>query len=81
MTFTVPENVSKVYIYVAKYKANTTKITINGGTAQTLTCNSDNGEYDKIEVDTSTNKTVTFATASGGRRAMVNTIEFVGLPA
>ncbi|MBP3423089.1 MAG: hypothetical protein J6K86_04915, partial [Clostridia bacterium] len=80
-TFTVPENVSTVYIYVAKYKANTTKITINGGTAQTLTCASNNGEYDKIEVDTSTNKNVTFATASGGLRAMVNTIEFVGLPA
>ena len=75
MTFTVPSDVNSVVLYVAKYKANTTKITVNG-TAYTLTKNSNDGEYDKITVDTSTNKTVTFETVNGGVRAMMNTIEF-----
>ena len=75
LTFTVPDNVTSVILYVAKYKTNTTKITVNG-TNYTLSKNSDNGEYDVIEVDTSETKTVTFATVSGGYRAMMNTIEF-----
>jgi hypothetical protein len=79
-SFTVGENVTEVRIYVAKYKANTSKITVNG-TAYTLTNNSNDGLYDVIVVDTTTVKTVTFATASGGVRCMVNAIEFVGTPA
>lgn len=75
-TFTVGDNVDKVYIYVANYKAKTAKITINGGDAQTLTKNSDDGEYDVIEIDTSVTKTVTVATVSGATRAMVNAIVF-----
>ncbi len=74
--FTVPDDVTSVIIYVAKYKAKTSKVTING-TTNTLTKSSDNGEYDEITVDTSSTKTVTFTTVSGGVRAMVNTIEFV----
>ena len=77
-TFTVPDDVTEVVIYVAKYKSNTTKISINGGTTQTLTKNSNDGAYDIITIDTSTNKTVTLSTVSGGYRAMVNTIEFNG---
>ncbi len=77
MTFTVPANVTKVYIEVAKYKANTTKIEVNG-TAYTLASASNNGEYDVIEVDTSETKTVTFATVSGGVRCMMNSITFYG---
>ena len=76
-TLTVGENVTKVIIYVAGYKANSAKIQINGGTAQTISTQSNSGSYTAIEIDTSTNKTITFATASGGYRAMVNTIEFV----
>ncbi len=75
-SFTVPNDVASVVIYVAKYKANTSKVTING-TTTTLTKSSNNGEYDAITVDTSTTKTVSLTTVSGGYRAMVNTIEFV----
>lgn len=77
-TFTVPENVTSVVIYVAQYKANTTKITVND-TSYTITTASNNGEYTAIEIDTSTTKTVTLTTVSGGYRAMVNTIEFIGI--
>ena len=77
MTFTVPENVTSVKIYVAKYKTNTAKVSING-TTYTLTKNSNDGAYDEIVVDTTSTKTITFATVSGGVRAMLNTIEFIG---
>ena len=76
-SFTVPDNVTQVTIYVAKYKSNTTKVTVNG-TTTTLTKNSDDGAYDAITVDTTTNKTVSVTTVSGGYRAMMNTIEFTG---
>ena len=75
-TFTVPDDVTSVILYVGKYKANTTKIQVNG-TAYTITGASNNGEYDKITVDTTTNKTVSFTTVSGGVRAMLNQIDFV----
>jgi len=78
-TFTVPENVSTVYIYIAGYKTNGAKIKVNGGEDQTISTLSNNGEYTKVMVDTSSVKTVTLATLSGGYRAMLNTIEFVGL--
>ncbi len=74
-SFTVPNDVTKVIIYVAKYKANTSKVTVNG-TTYTLSGASNNGVYDAITVDTTTTKKVSFSTASGGVRAMVNTIEF-----
>ena len=76
-SFTVSDDVSKVIIYVAQYKTNTTKVSVNG-TSYTITTASNNGAYTAIEVDTSTTKTVTFTTVSGGYRAMVNTIEFIG---
>ena len=75
MSFTVGANVNKVVIYVAKYKSNTTKINVNG-TAYTISKASNNGEYDMIEIDTRTTKTITFKTVSGGYRAMVNSIVF-----
>ena len=74
-SFTVPDDVTSVVIYIAKYKTNTTKITVNG-TDYTLTNSSNDGAYDVITVDTTTEKTVTLTTVSGGVRAMVNTIEF-----
>lgn len=75
-SFTVPDDVTSVMIAVAKYKTNTSKVTING-TTTTLTKASNNGEYDVITVDTSSTKTVSLTTASGGYRAMVNTITYI----
>ena len=75
-SLTAPSDVTKVIIYVAQYKANTTKITVSGS-SYTITTASDNGTYTAVEVDTSSNKTVSFTTVSGGYRAMVNTITFV----
>ena len=80
MTFTVPENVTSVTIYVAKYKAKTTKVDING-TTYTVSTSSNDGEYTAYTVDTTTVKTITFTTVSGGVRAMINTIVFTGLEA
>ena len=79
-SFTVPDDVTSVVIAIAKYKANTTKITVNG-TAYTLSNASNDGAYDAIEVDTTSTKTVTLTTVSGGVRAMVNTITYVIEPA
>lgn len=71
-TFTVADDVKTVKIYVAKYKANTTSVTINGNNYD-LTKNSSDGEYDCIEIDVSSNKTITL---ESNKRCMVNTIEF-----
>ena len=76
-SFTVGEDVTEVVIYVAQYKANTTKITVNG-VAYTITTASNSGAYTAITIDTSVTKTVSFATVSGGVRCMINTIEFKG---
>ena len=75
-TFTVSEDVNKVVIYVAGYKAKTSKISINGGSAQQLTTSCNDGEYVAIEIDTTVNKTITFATVSGATRCMIDAIEF-----
>lgn len=74
-SFTVPEDVVKVDILVAGYKANTAKITVNS-TSQTISTTSNNGEYTTVSVDTSSEKTITFTTVSGGYRCMINTIKF-----
>ena len=76
MSFTAPSDVILVKIYVAGYKAGSAKISINSGTAQTISTLSNNGEYTAVEVDTSSSKSVAFSTASGGVRAMINTIEY-----
>lgn len=76
-TFTVPENVTEVIIYVAQYKANTTKIAVNG-VNHTIPTASNNGEYTAIKVDTTTTKTINFSTVSSGVRCMINTIVFNG---
>ena len=74
--FVAPDDVTKVIIYVAGYKKTAAKITVNG-VSETISTLSDNGAYTAVEVDTTTNKTVTFSTASGGYRCMVNAIEFM----
>lgn len=81
MSFTVPDEVTKVVINVAGYKATNAKISVNGGDTITISTKSNNGEYTAVEVDTSTTKTVTFATVSGGVRAMVDSIVWYGTPA
>ncbi len=75
-TFTVPNDVTSVEIHVAQYKANATKITING-TAYTVSTSSNNGAYTAYKVDTTSTKTITFATASGGMRCMIDKIVYV----
>ncbi len=75
-SFTVPADVTTVVINIAGYKARTSKISVNGGDAYTLTTSSDNGEYEAITVDTSTNKTVTLSTVSGSTRCMIDSIAF-----
>ena len=77
LTFTVGANIDSVIIYVSGYKANDAKITVNGGAVETVSVHSNDGAYIAITIDTSVNKTVTFATADGGYRAMINTIELV----
>ncbi len=75
-TITAPNDVTSVIFNAAKYKSNTSKIKVNG-TAYTLTKNSDDGAYDVITVDTTTNKTVTFETVTGGYRCMIDSIIYV----
>ncbi len=76
-TFCVPSDVTEVTLEIAKYKANASIIKING-VEYSLNGASDNGEYDEITIDTSSNKTVVVETTSGGKRAMINTIYFLG---
>jgi hypothetical protein len=78
-TLVVGDNVTKVIIRVAGYKDANAKVTING-TAYTITTLSDDGAYTEIEIDTTSNKTITFTTASGGYRAMMDSITFIGYP-
>ena len=75
-TFTVPNDVNYVVIYVASYKAKDATVTINDKNYQ-LTQKSDDGKYDAIQIDTSKDKTITFATTTtSDSRAMINTIVF-----
>lgn len=75
--FTVPENVQSVIIKVAGYKTNTAKITVNGQ-SYTISTTSANGEYTDVVVDTSSEKTVSFTTVSGGYRCKITSITFSG---
>ena len=72
-TFTVPADVQYVIIKVAQYKANTTKVKVNDVT-YTITTASNNGEYTSIIIDTTSTKTISFTTLSGGYRCMIDEI-------
>ena len=74
-SFTVDEDVTSVVIKVAKYKANNSTVSVNG-TSYTLTKNSNDGAYDEIVIDTTTTKTINFATVSSTYRCMVNSITY-----
>ena len=77
VTFVVPDEVTSVVVYAARYKSydNNNIIVING-TSYNLTKNSDDGEYEAITIDTTTTKTVTIASSleAGKPRCVVNTI-------
>ena len=74
--FTVPEDVTSVIIHIAKYGSDSTNVIING-TTYTLSKMENNGEYDAIEINTTSTKTVTVeASAASKKRFMVNTIVF-----
>ena len=75
LTINVPEDVTSVVIYVAKYKANSTTVQVNGKT-YTVSGASNDGVYDAITIDTTTTKTISFGTSGSTYRCMVNTIEF-----
>ena len=74
-SFIVPDDVVSVIIHVAQYKADTTKIQVNG-TDYTITTASNNGAYTEITVDTTSTKTVSFTTVSGGIRCMIDKIVY-----
>ena len=75
-SFTVASNVEKVYIKISGYKSSNAVVAINGKT-YTVTTHSNDGKYTVIEVDTTSAKTVTIATQSSGKRAMIDSIEYV----
>ena len=76
-SFTAPSDITTVKIYVAAYKTTAAKISINSGDAQTISSASNDGNYTAVSVNTSSSKSVSLTTVSGGYRAMINTIEFL----
>ena len=75
----VPDEVTSVVIYAARYKSyNDNNILVVNGTSYTLNKNSDDGEYEAITIDTTTNKTVVVASSTDAAkpRAVINTIVF-----
>ena len=76
LTFTVADDVNKVVIRVAAYKANAAKVTVNGTEYDVSANKSNDGSYAEIVIDTSSTKTVTFATVSGAYRAMIDSIAY-----
>lgn len=77
-SFTVPSNVSTVIVYVAAYKDKTTKVSANLGKIQDIDTLSNDGEYTAIEIKVPLNHKITIATATGGTRAMIDRIVFIG---
>ncbi len=76
-SFTVPQDVDKVVINVAQYKANPSEVSVNGVSYE-ITTSSNAGEYTAIVVDTSSSKTVTVKTVSGKTRIMIDSISYHG---
>ena len=76
-SFTVGADVKQVIINVAGYKANNAKLNVNG-VEYTVTTASADGNYTAITIDTSATKTVNVETLSGGYRAMIDSIVYMG---
>ena len=80
ITFVVPEDVKSVVIYAARYKSyEDNNLIVVNGTTYTLTKNSDDGQYDAITVDTTTNKTIVVASSTDAAkpRCVVNSIVYI----
>lgn len=75
-TMTAPDDVTAVIFNVAQYKANATVVTING-TQYTITTSSTSGAYTPITIDTTTNKSISFASAGSKHRCMIDSITYV----
>ncbi len=75
-TFTVPDEIGKVIINVAKYKTNNTNVSING-VKYAISTSSNDGAYTPIEIDTTEVKTITVATVGSAYRAMIDSITYV----
>ena len=73
-SFTVGTDIAKVVIRAGAYKQNTNYKLIVNGTTYTLP--NGNGEYMEIEVDTSSNKTVTVETTGSKSRAEIDSIAY-----
>lgn len=92
-SFVVPEEVAAVKLYVAGYKNEIAKLKINTSNTNgmvllsndgnnkiinyTTTTISDNGQYTSVTIDTTTEKTITCSTLSGGYRCMINAIKYL----
>lgn len=76
--FTVPSNVTSVVFYVAGYKDKLAKISLNLGNIKDVLTLSNEGEYTAIQIAVPSNRVITFCTATGGTRAMIDRIEFIG---
>lgn len=82
-SFTVGSDVKSVKIYISGYKKTDAKVKVNDTeyTAKALYNDYDTSvevnDWTVIVVDTSTNKTVTITTLTGGYRCMIDKIELV----
>lgn len=72
----IPAGVKSIKIYVAGYKANAATVTANGE-ATKLTKQSNNGEYEAIEVLIAEDTTEVTIEVASNNRIMINAIEFV----
>lgn len=76
VTMHVSKGATIVKIYVAGYKSETAKISINGGEEITVDTLSDNGEYTAIEVKVPSDCEIVLTTLEGGFRAMIDRVEY-----
>ena len=67
---------TKVVLHLAGYKDKTSKYVINGGEAVVLTTSTNTNEYDVVEIDTTTNKTITISTTSDALRMVMYSVVY-----
>lgn len=80
-SFTVPEDVIYVELYVAGYKKTPSTTVKANGELFTITTISNDGEYTAVGVDTSEDKSLSFATVAKTYRCMIDKIVFYAEPA
>ena len=76
--FAVANGVNKVVIRVSSYKAKEAKVTVNGTEYDLTNYQSNDGEYLEITIDTTTTKTIEFASVAGSntQRVMIDAIAY-----